>query len=364
MKFQHSLSAVALSVALLAGCQPQGDIQADKSPRPVKVITLEEAQNHQSLSFPAKLVPKQHAELSFRVPGTLANIEVEEGQLVTKGQPLMNLDPHDFEVQIAEYQARLIEAKAQARQARQERARVEQANQGNAIAKVELDRANTAVERAEASVTVVRQRLQMMQDALRYSALKAPFDAVVASVDIDTFEQVVPAISVMTLHGQDGYQVEFSLPNQLASQVTLGANAQLTIAGEPAPLSLTITEVARSASTLSRSFTVTGQLSQQPSNPWPEQSGNLTLKLPTQSQRGFLVPSSALQGDEKHAWVNVVADQVNHQVRVSVLGYEGQWIRVAGQLKTGDQVITAGAAYMKPGQPIGQIIADNLRPQL
>ncbi|MCC4820996.1 biotin/lipoyl-binding protein, partial [Vibrio lentus] len=90
----------------------------------------------------------------FRVPGTIQKMMVSVGDSVKKGQPLAQLDPHDYQVALEELQARALEAKSAHKLAKSELVRVKQAIADNAIADVNLDRAISGYERSEAAVKV------------------------------------------------------------------------------------------------------------------------------------------------------------------------------------------------------------------
>ncbi|MBY5991797.1 efflux RND transporter periplasmic adaptor subunit [Ferrimonas balearica] len=356
-------SSLAL-VALLWGCGQGPVITADKSPRPVKAMVLTQAQSSETVSLPAILEPVDQAQLAFRVAGPVQNVLVQEGQRVAKGEVLMHLDPHDFEVQITEYQARLLEAEAQARQARQEQARVAAAGRDDAIARVELDRANTAVERTEAAVTIVEQRLQMMQDALSYSVLRAPFDGVVSNIEIDTHEQAVPALSVVTVHGDGGLQARVDLPEQLANRVHLGMAGALLLSNSDSTIPTEVTEISRSASVLSRTFRMTARLNRQPDNAWPEQTGLMQLSLASPDGAGFLIPTSALQSSGGQHYVALVNDGRIERVSVSVVGYDRDQVRVQGTLAPGNVLVVAGAPYFNDGDEVGDVLLGNQEAEL
>ena len=55
--------------------------------------------------------------VSFRVPGTISEVLVDDNQLMKKGDPIARLDPRDFEVALAQARANHLQAKAQLLQA-------------------------------------------------------------------------------------------------------------------------------------------------------------------------------------------------------------------------------------------------------
>lgn len=53
-------------------------------------------------------------QISSRIPGTIQALPVDDNQTVTKGQPLVKLDPQDYQVKVLQAQAALVAAQRQA----------------------------------------------------------------------------------------------------------------------------------------------------------------------------------------------------------------------------------------------------------
>ncbi len=70
---------------LLAGCQI--NTQAAQEPTQIPVVT-----GDSNVSVEGKLVPVQHVQLSFNLPGVISEVLVEEGQEVEQGQVIARLD--------------------------------------------------------------------------------------------------------------------------------------------------------------------------------------------------------------------------------------------------------------------------------
>jgi multidrug resistance efflux pump len=70
---------------LLAGCQM--NTQAAQEPTQIPVVT-----GDNNVSVEGKLVPEQHVQLSFNMPGVIAEVLVEEGQEIEQGQVIARLD--------------------------------------------------------------------------------------------------------------------------------------------------------------------------------------------------------------------------------------------------------------------------------
>ena len=98
--------------------------------------------------------------VSSRIPGTLATVEVDENEMVAKGQVIATLDPRDAEMQIEQARTSLAEARSGLAK---DRAQIEQAR-----AKVVAD---------ESRLTLARTNLARFQElSRRDSAPRARLD--------------------------------------------------------------------------------------------------------------------------------------------------------------------------------------------
>ena len=141
------LTQIALLVAVASGCSNEAKVEI-KPTQPVAVITLGESYFNHDLRFSGVLEAQEKARLAFRVAGTLIEINVAQGEHVEKGQVIARLDPHDYQVRVAELEGRLTEANASHDQAKNEFNRTQIAINGNAISDIILDRAKTGLTRA------------------------------------------------------------------------------------------------------------------------------------------------------------------------------------------------------------------------
>jgi HlyD family secretion protein len=80
-----SILIILIAALSLAGCQMQ--TQAAQEPTPIPVVT-----GDSNIVVDGKLVPIEHVELSFNMPGVISEVLVEEGQVVEPGQALARLD--------------------------------------------------------------------------------------------------------------------------------------------------------------------------------------------------------------------------------------------------------------------------------
>ena len=92
-----------------------------------------------------------------RVSGKVAEVLVDDNQIVTKGQPLVKLDPRDYRVQLQQAEANLAAAKKQAQVAQANIAlAAKQARAQNTQAYGEIDAALASLANSEAAVAAAK----------------------------------------------------------------------------------------------------------------------------------------------------------------------------------------------------------------
>ena len=107
------LTCTALLVPLLlTACGGEPEPPAEPVSRPVKTLLLQAPEGAAIRNFPGRIVAANRADLSFRVPGKVTEILVNEGDKVQQGQVLARLDPKDYQVALSDRQASFDVAQA------------------------------------------------------------------------------------------------------------------------------------------------------------------------------------------------------------------------------------------------------------
>ncbi|PSW19812.1 efflux RND transporter periplasmic adaptor subunit [Photobacterium sanctipauli] len=349
-----------IAALLLAGCDDQAPILDNQQSRPIRAIKLDEQNQYTFKQFAGVLTAENTANLAFKVPGTIEEILVKTGDTVTKGQPIARLDPHDYQVTVLELQARLEEAKAAHALAAIELKRVKQATQDNAIASVNLDRARTGYKRSAAMVKVVEQNLQKAKDALQYTTLIAPFDGIVAKRFSETFEQAVPGIPVFTVHQPALLQADIDVPESLMAKFDTDAVASVTWYGLQQNVPATLKETSTQPDPIKQTYTLSYRIdeqalsaSQQLVLPGKAVKVNVTFKQPAGL---YCIPYSAIslnQGGTPTVFTIDHDKAIPNPVIISAI--QGQDVCVAGNLKAGDLVISAGIHYLTPNTKLDNV---------
>ncbi|MBY5990872.1 efflux RND transporter periplasmic adaptor subunit [Ferrimonas balearica] len=346
------LRTLAVLVALgLTGCSndtPQSNPGAPG--RLVNVVTLDgsEAAYRQ---FSGVLEARQRSDLAFKVAGRLEPMVVQVGDRVEAGQLLARLESHDYTLTVKELEARLSEAQATWRLARNELARVEQATADNAMADVNLDRARTGEARAAAAVVVMERNLEKARDGVRYTELRAPFAGQVGQRFVEAHELVSDGQPILSLHTPDALQVVLDVPHSQLTRFHQGQSAQIHWFGSPERVAAVATEVASLPHPIKRTYAVTFALDDRPAALFAGKAVQLRL-VDTEAPAQHCVPASALTTGAGQSQLVRLSDHQAEPVPVEVLEQGPERVCVTGDLNAGDRIVVAGAHYLKAGDPI------------
>lgn len=350
-----SFSALCLALAagtMLHGCGGEEPPAPTANSRPVKTFVIEGGQGNGQRSFPGRIESATRAELSFRVPGTVQDILVKEGDLVVPGQVLARLDPTDYETVVRDRQATFDNA-----QRNFERAR-ELIDKGF-ISGTEFDRLEANYRTSEASLETARQDLA-------YAQLKAPFGGRVAKRHVERFEEVDVKQTVFTLQDVETLQVKIDLPESLVRSLREKAEGDAAVPAFAAfegqagpPLPLTFAEVSTRADPKTQTFEVTFNLPQ-PKDfvVLPGMTATVTADLSSrlaQAQASHWVPVSAVVADSElgsRVWMLDPQTMTVRSVGVAAGQMQGDRVEILSGLAGGEEIVSVGASYLAEGMQV------------
>jgi HlyD family secretion protein len=156
-----------------------------------------------------KIQPKKRVDISADITGRITKISVREGDVVTEGQFLLQIDATVYEANLQRAQAAFSSAGAGVVQARSNRDQTQRAlrrtqelrdQNPNLVAPEQLEQAQTAYEVASANLSAAehqvdqaRAAVQEARDNLRKTRLLAPISGRVTRLPVEEGEVAVPS---------------------------------------------------------------------------------------------------------------------------------------------------------------------------
>lgn len=264
--FKWVLVALCASLLPLAGCQSKLPAAADQ-PVPVRLQLPQHVQQPVSVDVSGDVEGNVTALTAFQVGGRVAHVYVEEGQHVTKGQVLADLDASDY---LNAYHAAI--GQANAANAENEKAEAGLRHQELEEARIDFERTQDQYQRLkylydhqslpandfhqiEAAYLASRQRYDMAQSGTRVEdkraasaqftsataqrdeakkrladcQLRAPISGYIGMRQLDVGDTVAPGIPVFSVVDLNPVKVKVGIPEAEIGKVREGDRAEVSI---------------------------------------------------------------------------------------------------------------------------------------
>ena len=338
-----------ISVLGLIACS---DDQAEKPEviRPVRAIKVAVGAQIAGREFPGRAKATNEVNIAFDVSGTLNQRPVKIGEHVSKGQLIASLDPRDFQSNVKEASASLINAQANFNRAKE-------LIKKNFISRQEYDRlyARTMITSAEKEKAV---------KALADSVMKAPFSGQISELFVENFQSVLSKEHVARLVDLSKIEMIIDIPESMISVVRYAVDINVVFDAFPGrKISATVKEIGTEASLTTRTFPVT-LIMDQPEDIkiLPGMAGKARARLSDDApqnknqNKGIQLPVSAAfspeEDDKTYVWlINEESGEVHRQV-VSLGKVISSGLVITEGVNPGDWVVTAGVHFLREGQKV------------
>jgi RND family efflux transporter MFP subunit len=157
-----------------------------------------------------------------QVDGQISRIDVKSGDRVARGAPLMQIDPRRQQAAVSSQEAERTARQANVALARQQLQRATDLYAAGAVAKAELEQAQTAVQTAAADLEALDAQVEQQQVQLRYYTVSAPTAGIVGDVPARLGMQVTTQTALTTIDDNDTLELNVSVPIERAAGLKNG----------------------------------------------------------------------------------------------------------------------------------------------
>lgn len=381
----RKLCAVAL--LCLPGCHheppaPSAGKPPEAAPLKTAVLTVVSRPWPRIVRTQGTLIADEATTIGAKVAGLVSEVRVDLGDAVATGAPLVQLEKRDFELERAQAEAQLAQARAaiglapdddvaaadpaksppvrEARavwdDARQQAQRLRGLRSDNAISQAELEAAEAAERVAEArhasalnsvgeKLALIRVRsaeLDVANQRLVDSVTTAPFAGRVLERQVAPGAYVQVGQPLLQLVRTSTLRFRAMVPERYAKDLRVGLDVVLRIESQDEPRSATITRISPSLDELSRSLVFEADVENSDDSLQAGWFAEAEVVLDA-GARALVLPRSAVvrfAGVEK-VW-RVVEGAASEAV-VLVGRQEGERVEIVEGLAAGDQILVDGA---------------------
>jgi RND family efflux transporter MFP subunit len=326
----------------------------------VRALTLATGAIGSIAEFSGDVRPRYESRLGFRVGGKISARKVDVGTVVKRGQVLMQLDPQDLRLGQAQAQANLRAAQTNYELARADLKRYQDLRSQNFVSQAVLDQKVAAARSAQASMEAARAASREQGNQTGYAVLEADTDGVVTGIDAEVGQVVQAGTPVVRVARTDEKEVVIGVPEDQVDELRNVKEVKVRLWADPdRAIKGRIRETAPVADPATRTYTVKVAIPAQDD----VRLGMTAVVQLAHANTGaaIKVPLSALYQNKGATSVWVIENGVVHLVPVQVGGVSGNDVVLAGGVKPGQTVVTAGVHLLKPNQKVKVLAADVAR---
>ena len=374
----HTSTALALGLALLAGCSKTPAAAPPVGPVEVGVVTITPTSVTLTKELPGRTSSFRVAEVRARVNGIVQKRLFTEGADVKEGQPLFAIDPAPYQASLAGAKAQLARAEATVANARLQADRYTDLVKDNAVSRQEYENTMAALKASEADVAAGRAAVQTARINLGYTSVTSPVSGRIGRSAVTegayvtqaqatllaTVQQLDPVYVDVTQSSADAMKLRRDLAEgKLQSAGRGGAKVKLVLEDGreyALPGALQFADVTVDPSTGSIGLRAL----------FPNPRGELLPGLFVRARleegvnpKALLVPQQGVTRDQKGLPTALVVNaqgKVERRQLVTERAVGDAWLVTSG-VAAGEQVIVEGLQKVRPGAEVKPVPAGVVR---
>jgi HlyD family secretion protein len=349
------------------------------SPIPVETFVVKTGTISAEAMGTGTLEARIRASISPKISGRIAQVLVDQGDKVIKGQPLVLLEDDDLRQQVEMAKAELAvahasvektisgikSAEATENQSKVSYARIsqlapsgavsidtlEKSQQQLQVAQAELNRAQSAKIEAEKLVIKTEASLQFAQAQLSYAEVCAPFDGLIVKRNRDPGDVVVPGSMILDMISLEQLWISAWVDETKLGSLKEGQPAKIVFRSAPgAELPGKIARISPQADSETREVLVDVAIDNLPETWAVGQRAEVYIE--TKRKENTLVIPQRVIVRRQQPGVYVIENGKTSWRRIGT-GIEGkETIEVTEGLKTGQVVLIPGAKLPKDGRAV------------
>ena len=277
--------------------------------------------------------------VSTRMMGWVRKIHVVEGQSVSKGDLLVNIDDSDLKAKKAQADAGIVEARAVLANAEKMAERFEKLYAEKSVSKQQLDDVLTGRDRAAAGLKMAEAGLAEVKVHLSYLSITAPNDGIVTRKMVEEGDMANPGMPLISLESSGPMKVVAHLGEKDISAVKVGDMAIIDITSlDDAVFEAPLNKVIRAVNPGSRTYDIEAALDN--SDPRLRSGMFARVSIPVGVRQAILAPAGAVirRGQLTGVWI-VRQDGTAHLRWVRLGRSFGDSIEILSGMNGGEIVV-------------------------
>jgi multidrug efflux system membrane fusion protein len=338
---------------------------------PVVVSVVRKADMPVKLSGLGTVVPTEAVTVRTRVDGQLMTVHFKEGQVVQKGDLLMQVDPRPYQVQLLQAEGQLAKDQAAAKNARMDLERFRTLVKQGIIPQQQMDTQTSTVDQAEAAVKGDLAGVESAKLNLTYSRITAPLSGTVGLrlVDAGNMVHANDTNGLVVITPLSPINVMFTIPADHVQHVLASSRGAKPLTVEAFDRDFakklatgTLVAVDNQVDPTTGTVRLKAQFPNKDSALFPNQFVNARLQTDTLHD-ALIVPAAAVQRSPRGNFVYVVKSDSTVDLRpVEIQLTEADQIALKTGVVESEKVVIDGLDKLSPGTRVAATDAPPKKP--
>lgn len=367
----NKILLVAACAAMLASCGKSGG-RPNFGDNEYPVVEVGSSSAALQTTYPATIKGVQDVQISPKVGGFIVRINVKEGQTVSAGQVLFEIDNVTYQAQVRQAQAAVNTARTQVNTAQLTYENSKKLHENHVIGDYELQTSQNTFEQAKAGLAQAEAALANAKEALSFCYVKSPANGVVGTLPFKVGALVGAQNVLTTVSNNSTMEVYFSVNEKVALEMSKTGNGLESMPAVKLQLADgTIYENEGKVTKMSGVIdAATGTVQLIAVFPNPNKllksgaSGNIVI--PSELNNAIVIPQSCVMEVQNKKFVYTLgSDKKVKYTEIKVAPQnDGNNYVVTDGLKVGDKYVTNGITKLNDGMEIVPITPERYKQKI
>jgi multidrug efflux system membrane fusion protein len=355
MKLSSAVAALVMSA--LVGCSRQGAGGASKVP--VTVAHAEQRAVPFEIPATGTAEPVQTVSVQSQVTGVLIHVTFHEGDDVTAGQVLFEIDPRPFQAALDQANAMLARDQAQAQAAQLDAQRYAELVKRDYVTKSDYDAKRAAADALQATLRADSAAVANAALNLEWATIRAPIAGrtgrlLVREGNLVRAQNPDPLVVINQIHP---ILVRFAVPEQHLASIQRYRRNRPPVLVSPSKTDTVFTEgvlsfVDNNVDTTTGTVLLKAEFPNRDNALWPGEFLTVRLRLYVEDS-AVVVPSQAVMTGQQGTYLFVVnQDGTARSQPVTVERTAGAYAVIGQGVRAGEEVVTDGQIRLVSGAAV------------
>jgi RND family efflux transporter MFP subunit len=262
MNTKLTIAALALIMVMPACSSDKEEAQttAEASVQ-VKTEMVKRIQSATTVTYSGSINSASRVQIATKVMGEIESMPFDIGEEFRKGQTILNINQDQIMARKNQADAALQEAEVGLAQAERDYERYKNLYENDSASLREWENAQNALKQMKSQVERARASVNEVNDLIRYTRIKAPFNGIVAARYMEVGDLSAPGRPILDIEPKDDYKLVFTVPESAIYNLSIGDTVGYRVAVAPDMKSVAvITKMNQAGNRGDRQFQVEAEL--------------------------------------------------------------------------------------------------------